>query len=242
MIYVIGIGPGGKNGMTLEALEALEKCEIIAGYEKYIELVKKFLPTKLFYSYHMRDEIKRCREVLEISRETGKSIALISSGDPGVYGMAGLIHETAKDSAEEIFIIPGVTASNSASAILGAPLMNDYVHISLSDLMTPWEVIAKRLRAACEGDFVICIYNPASNHRPENFKNACEILLNYKSPETPCGYVKNINRGGEEYEIMTLEKIKNCEKIDMLTTVIIGNSQTFELKNKLITRRGYEIS
>lgn len=241
MIYVIGIGPGGKDGLTLEALEALENCEIISGYEKYIELVKDFLPQKVFHSYPMRSEIKRCQDVLKISRETGKKIALISSGDSGVYGMAGLMLETAKDFNfdEEIYIIPGVSAANSAAAVLGAPLMNDYVNISLSDLMTPWEVIAKRLKAACEGDFVICIYNPASLHRPENFKNACEILLEHKPPETPCGYVRNIGRDGEEHEIMTLEEIKDCKKIDMLTTVIIGNSQTYVLNNKLITPRGY---
>ena len=242
MIYVIGIGPGDKGGITLEALEALEACEIISGYEKYIELVKKFLPEKIFYSYHMRDEIKRCQEVLKISKETGKKIALISSGDSGVYGMAGLMLETAEGSGEEIYIISGVTASNSAAAILGAPLMNDYANISLSDLMTPWEVIAKKLKAACEGDFVICVYNPASHHRPENFKKACEILLNHKSPETPCGYVRNIGRDEKSHEIMTLKEIKDCEKIDMLTTVIIGNSQTYVLNDKLITPRGYKIN
>ena len=241
MIYVVGIGRGDKGGITLEALEALESCEIISGYEKYVELVRKFLPEKIFHPYHMRDEIKRCQEVLKLSKETGKKIALISSGDSGVYGLAGLMLETAESSGEEIYIVPGVTASNSAAAVLGAPLMNDYASISLSDLMTPWEAIEKRLEAACEGDFVICIYNPASHHRPENFKKACGILLKHKSPETPCGYVRNIGRDEESHEIMTLEEIKCCGKIDMLTTVIIGNSQTYVSDNKLITPRGYKL-
>ncbi|MDY6400079.1 MAG: precorrin-3B C(17)-methyltransferase [Synergistales bacterium] len=240
MIYIIGIGPGDKDGLTIEALDALKECEIISGYEKYIELVKKFLPEKFFLAYPMRSEIDRCRHALKISQKDGKKIALISSGDAGVYGMAGLMLEAAKGTGEDIKIISGVTAANSAASILGAPLMNDYVTISLSNLLTSWELIEKRLIAACEGDFVICLYNPASRHRPENFKRACEILLRYKSPDTPCGYVRNIKREGQEAEIMTLEKIKDCGKIDMLCTVIIGNSQTYILDGKLITSRGYK--
>ena len=153
--------------------------------------------------------------------------------------MAGLMLEIAKDTDEEIKIIPGITAANSAAAILGAPLMNDYVVLSLSDLLTDWEIINKRLIAACEGDFVICIYNPASHHRPDNFKKACDTLLKYKSPDTPSGYVRNIGREGEESEIMTLKEIRDCKKIDMLCTVIIGNSQSFFLNGKMITSRGY---
>ncbi len=240
MIYVIGIGPGDIKGITIEALEALKSCDIISGYKVYVDLVKDFLPPKNFEVYPMKSEIKRCQDALKFSL-AGKDIALISSGDGGVYGMAGLMLEIAEGTGQEIKIIPGVTAANSAGAILGAPLMNDYVTISLSDLMTSWEIIEKRLSAACEGDFVICLYNPASHHRPENFKKACEILLKYKSPETPCGYVRNIKRSEETHEIMTLEKIKTCGKIDMLTTVIIGNSQTYISNGKLITPRGYKI-
>ena len=246
MICVVGIGPGDMNGLTTEALNALEECDIISGYKVYIDLIKKFLPEKVFAIYPMRREVERCQQAIEFSKQ-GMSVALISSGDSGVYGIAGLILEVSKDSAEEIKIIPGVTAANSAAAILGAPLMNDYVTISLSDLMTSWEIIEKRLKAACEGDFVICIYNPASHHRPENFKRACEILLKYKSPETPCGYVRNIKREEQSAKIMTLKEIKDCENIDMLTTVIIGNSQTYVLDGrrptakKLITPRGYKI-
>ncbi|MBR1486052.1 MAG: precorrin-3B C(17)-methyltransferase [Synergistaceae bacterium] len=242
MIYVIGIGPGEIDGMTVEALEALKNCDIISGYKVYVDLVKKILPGKFFASYSMRTEVERCEDAWKYSRDLHKNVALISSGDSGVYGMAGLMLEVAKNSNEKIKIIPGVTAANSAAAILGAPLMNDYVTISLSDLMTSWEIITKRLKAACEGDFVICIYNPASHHRPENFKRACEILLEYKSPETPCGYVRNIQRDEQDAKIMTLAEIKNCKIIDMFTTVIIGNSQTYISSDsqKLITPRGYK--
>ena len=240
MIYVIGIGPGNIDGITIEALEALKNCDIISGYKVYIDLVKKFLPEKNFAVYPMKSEVERCRDALKISR-TAKNVALISSGDSGVYGMAGLMLEIAEGTGQEIKIIPGVTAANSAGAILGAPLMNDYVTISLSDLMTSWKIIEKRLKAACEGDFVICLYNPASHHRPENFKKACEILLKYKSPETFCGYVRNIKRDEENHEIMTLAEIKTCGNIDMLTTVIIGNSQSYVSNGKLITPRGYKI-
>ena len=224
----------------MEALYALKACDIVSGYKVYIDLVKKFLPEKIFAVYPMRSEIERCEDALNFSR-LGKRVALISSGDSGVYGMTGLMLEVAKDSGEEIKIIPGVTAANSAAAILGAPLMNDYVVISLSDLMTPWKIIEKRLKAACEGDFVICIYNPASHHRPENFKRACEILSKYKPSTTLCGYVRNIKRKDSKVKVITLEKIKDCEEIDMLTTVIIGNSQTYASEEKLITPRGYKI-
>ena len=242
MIYIIGIGPGDKDGLTIEALDALKECEIISGYEKYIELVKKFLPEKFFIASPMKSEIERCKHALEFSLKEGKKIALISSGDAGVYGMAGLMLEVAEGTGASIKIIPGVTAANSAASVLGAPLMNDYVNISLSDLLTSREVIEKRLTAACEGDFVICLYNPASRNRRENFKRACEILLRYKSPDTPCGYVRNIKREGQEAEIMTLEEIKDCGKIDMLCTVIIGNSKSCIIDGKFITPRGYKLS
>ena len=178
---------------------------------------------------------------LNLSRDYGKNVALISSGDSGVYGMAGLMLEVAAGSGEEIKIIPGITAANSCAAILGAPLMNDYVTISLSDLMTTWETIERRLVGACAGDFVICLYNPASRHRPEHFKSACEIILKHRPPETPAGYVRNAGREGEAHEVMTLGEIMNCE-VDMLCTIIIGNSQTYILDGKISTSRGYSIS
>ena len=241
MIYVIGTGPGSPEMITPQALEAMRSCDVIVGYTKYVDLVKDLVPGKKFYTSGMTHELERCEAALKFAKSDGLSVALISSGDAGVYGMAGLMLEVAAGSGVEVKIIPGITAANSCASILGAPLMNDYVNISLSDLLTDWEIIEKRLKAACEGDFVICIYNPASHHRPENFKKACGILLKYKSPETICGYVKNINREGQEFEIMTLKEIKDCKKIDMLCTVIIGNSQSYISDGKMITPRGYKI-
>lgn len=242
MIYVVGIGPGGIDDITPRALEALKFCDVISGYERYIDLIRAYLPPdKYLISYTMRQERERCEMALYISRETNKNVALISSGDAGVYGMAGLIYELAAGTRTEIKIIPGITAANSCAAILGAPLMNDYAVISLSDLLTDWSTIEKRLIAACEGDFVICIYNPASKGRPENFKRACEIMLKYKSPSTPAGFVRNAGREDECARVMTLRQIKIAANIDMLCTVIIGNSKSYIRDEKIITPRGYEL-
>lgn len=239
MIYVIGTGPGGIDEITPRALNALNECEIISGYSRYIDLIREYFPEKKFLSYSMRQEVKRCNDALAISREN-KNIALISGGDSGVYGMAGLMLEIASGSSEEIRIIPGITAANSCAAILGAPLMNDYVNISLSDLLTDWKIIECRLICACEGDFVICIYNPASNHRPCNFIRACEIMLNHgKAKNTPVGYVRNIGRENEFSKVITLGEIMN-EDIDMLCTVIIGNSKSYISNGRIITPRGYK--
>ncbi len=240
MIYVVGIGPGGIDEITPKALKALNDCEIISGYSRYIELIRSHFPGKIFMSYSMREELKRCHDALALSREN-KNVALISSGDSGVYGMAGLMLEVASGSDEEIQIISGITAANSCASILGAPLMNDYANISLSDLLTDWSIIERRLICACEGDFVICIYNPASKHRPDNFTRACEILIHHgKSESTIAGYVRNVGREGEIRKVTTLGEIKN-EDIDMLCTVIIGNSKTYVSNGKMITPRGYKL-
>ncbi|MBQ7219876.1 MAG: precorrin-3B C(17)-methyltransferase [Synergistaceae bacterium] len=240
MIYVIGIGPGSVDEITPRAMEAMKSCDVIAGYTLYAELVRDSFPDKQFVTSGMRSERERCLSALKLS-SAGKTVALISSGDSGVYGMAGLMLELARDSGQEVKVIPGITAANSCAAILGAPLMNDYVTISLSDLMTDWSIIEKRLTAACTGDFVICIYNPASRHRPDNFRKACELLMTHKSPETPAGYVRNAGREGETHEVLTLGEIINRE-IDMLCTIIIGNSQTYIIDGKIITHRGYNIA
>ena len=242
MIYVIGIGPGGIDQMTPRALEAMKSCSLIAGYEKYVDLVKDYFPDKSFYSSGMKSERERCEYVLDFAQKFKKDAALISSGDAGVYGMAGLMLEAAQGSGVDVRIIPGITAANSCAALLGAPLMNDYAVISLSDLMTPWETITQRLIAACHGDFVICIYNPASRHRPDNFKKACEILLERKSPDTPAGWVRNSGRKNEEAYVTTLGEIMNEPQIDMFCTIIIGNSQSYILDGKIITPRGYNTS
>ncbi len=240
MIYVIGIGPRGIDEITPKALKALNDCDIISGYSRYIELIRSHFPGKIFMSYSMREELKRCNDALALSREH-KNVALISSGDAGVYGMAGLMLEVASGSGEDVQIISGITAANSCASILGAPLMNDYVTISLSDLLTDWSIIERRLICACEGDFVICIYNPASNHRPDNFRRACKILIHHgKSESTIAGYVRNAGREGEFSRITTLGEIMN-EDIDMLCTVIIGNSKTYVSNGKMITPRGYKL-
>ncbi|MBQ7216697.1 MAG: precorrin-3B C(17)-methyltransferase [Synergistaceae bacterium] len=238
MIYVVGIGPGGLDEITPRAMEAMKSCDVIVGYTRYVELVRDIFPDKDFITSGMRSELERCTAALNASL-SGKNAALISSGDAGVYGMAGLMLEVAEGSGQEVRIIPGITAANSCAAVLGAPLMNDYAAVSLSDILTDWDTIEKRLIAACDGDFVICLYNPASHHRPDHFRRACEILLAHgKSPDTPAGYVRNIGREGQTHEIMTLGEIMSI-KIDMLCTIIIGNSQSYVFDGKIITPRGY---
>ena len=238
MIYVVGIGPGGLDEITPRAMNAMKSCDVIVGYTRYVALIRDFFPDKDFITSGMRSELERCTAALNASL-SGKNAALISSGDSGVYGMAGLMLEVAQSSGQEVKIIPGITAANSCAAILGAPLMNDYAAVSLSDILTDWDTIEKRLVAACMGDFVICIYNPASHHRPDHFRRACEILIKHgKSPDTPAGYVRNIGREGQTREIMTLGEIMT-RKIDMLCTIIIGNSQSYIIDGKIITPRGY---
>lgn len=240
VIYVVGIGPGGAETITPQAMKILQYCDVIAGYEKYVDMVRDLVPGKILFSSKMTQELDRCKWSLMFARDYGKNVALISSGDSGVYGMAGLMLETASGSGIDVKIIPGMTAANSCAAILGAPLMNDYVTISLSDYLTEWRIIEKRLIFACMGDFVMCLYNPASSKRPDNFKKACDVVLRYYDADTPAGYVRNIGREGEIYGVMTLAEIRECD-IDMLCTVIIGNSQTHILDGKMITPRGYKL-
>ena len=241
MIYVIGIGPGCKNLMTMEAINAIESAEVIVGYKTYIDLVKEFIEDKEVVQNGMRKEIERCKQALEIAK-TGKKVAVISSGDAGIYGMAGLILElTAKEDLDiKVKVVPGVTASIGAAAVLGAPIMHDFCHISLSDLMTPWEVIEKRLRLAAEADFVICLYNPRSKGRSEHLSKAFEIMGEFKDGSTPVGIVKDVGREKEEKFICTFEAM-DFERVDMTTMVIIGNKATYIHDDLIITPRGYEV-
>ncbi|MDD4780666.1 MAG: precorrin-3B C(17)-methyltransferase [Tissierellia bacterium] len=236
MIYVVGIGSGGKETMTYEAIHAIEKSDTIVGYKTYIDLVKDMIKEKQVVSNGMKQEIDRVKKAVEISK-TGKTVSIISSGDAGVYGMAGLVLELAEE--EEVKIISGVTASTAAAAVLGAPLMHDFCHISLSDLLTPLDLIYKRVEFASEGDFVICLYNPRSKGRPDYLKNAFEIIKKFKTGKTPVGIVKNAGRDGQNVQICTIDTI-NYESVDMLSIVIIGNSSTYIKNNKIITKRGYE--
>ena len=239
-IYVVGIGPGNADDMTVRARRILESCDIIAGYKTYIDLVRNDFSDKEFYENGMRGEIERCEKCVEFALE-GKRVALICSGDSGVYGMASPLLEIAGHKGfTDVVVIPGVTAALSGSAVLGAPLSHDFCVISLSDLLTPWEVIEKRLIKAAEGDFCIAIYNPSSKKRSDYLKRACEILLTVLSPNTSCGYVRNIGRDGMEEKVCTLFELAG-KNVDMFTTVFIGNSKTKITDGMLVTPRGYDI-
>ena len=236
-IYVVGIGPGKKENMTFRAYEAMENSDIIVGYKTYVDLVKEYYPGKEMKSSAMTKEVDRCTEVLELARQ-GKTVSLISSGDAGVYGMAGIMLEIA-DEDMEVEVIPGITATNAAAAITGARIMHDYATISLSDLLTDWELIKKRLELAAQGDFVVSIYNPKSRGRVTQIEEAREIMMKYKPRSTPVAIVRNAGREDERYVLTTLDEMLNHE-IDMLTIVLIGNSNTFVKNRKIITPRGYE--
>ena len=234
----MGIGPGSYENMTVRAQEALKASDILIGYTVYIDLVKEHFPEKEMLTTGMRKEVARCELALEKAAE-GKDVAMICSGDAGVYGMSGLIEELAvKYEGVEVETIPGVSAVLSGAAILGAPLMHDFAVISLSDLMTPWEKIEKRLENAAAADFVICLYNPSSHKRHDYLQKACDLVLKYQSPETVCGIAKNIGREGECTEVLTLKELRDTE-VDMFSTVFIGNSQTKKIGDKMVTPRGY---
>lgn len=235
-IYVVGIGPGKKADMTFRAYEAMEKSDIIIGYKTYMDLIKEYYPGKEMKNSQMTKEVDRCIDVLKLAKE-GKNVALISSGDAGVYGMAGIMLEIA-DGEVEVEIIPGVTATNAAAAIVGAPVMHDYVTISLSNLLTDWELIKKRLELAAQGDFVVSIYNPKSRGRVTQIEEARGIMLKYKPKTTPVAIVRNAGREDEEHVVTTLDEMLNHE-INMLTIVIIGNANTLIKDGKMITPRGY---
>lgn len=241
MIYVIGIGPGKKEHMTLEAINTIEKCDVIVGYSTYISLISDLIGEKTVVQNGMRQEIDRCREALKFSKQ-GHTVGVVSGGDSGIYGMAGLILElnSKEEKKEDIEIIQGVTSSISAASAIGAPLMHDMCQISLSDLMTPWEVIENRIKLAAMADFVICIYNPKSKGRSEHLKKAFEIMSEYKDSKTPVGIVKNAGRENQEYFLLEFGSM-DYDICDMSTMVIIGNKETYIDDNKMITPRGYSI-
>ncbi|MBU1568395.1 MAG: precorrin-3B C(17)-methyltransferase [Proteobacteria bacterium] len=238
-LFVVGTGPGAVKQMTLAACEVLEKAEVIIGYKTYLELIPDFLAGKEVISSEMMKEVERCRIALTCA-EAGKNVALVSGGDPGIYAMAGLVYELAREAkcTCKIVIIPGLAAINSCAARLGAPLMHDFAAISLSDLLTPWELIEKRLLAAAMADFVTAIYNPRSKRRTDQIVRAREIFLAHRSPTTPVGIVTAATRENEIIVVTTLDKMLES-KIGMQSTVIIGNSQTFTWNDLMITPRGY---
>ena len=237
-IYVVGIGPGGCDQMTGIAMNALKDSDTIIGYTVYVDLVKDTFPDKEYLTTPMKKEVDRCVLAFEEAMK-GKRVSMICSGDAGVYGMAGLMYEVGEKYPEvELEIIPGVTAATGGAAVLGAPLIHDFCLISLSDLLTPWEQIEERLEAAAKAGFVICLYNPSSKKRADYLQKACDIFLKYRRPDTICGFVKNIGREGETYQILPLEILRETA-VDMFTTVYIGSEKTMELNGKMVTPRGY---
>lgn len=239
-IYIVGMGPGAEEMMTGQAYRILKESDTIIGYQVYLELLGEEFAGKELLSTPMRKEIERCLLCFEKAGE-GKKVAFICSGDAGVYGMASLMYELQKDYPDcELEVVPGITAASSGAACLGAPINHDFCVISLSDLLTPWETIEKRLRAAAAGDFAIVLYNPSSKKRADYLKRACDILLENLEETRPCGYVENIGREGTKTEVCTLSELRNCQ-VNMFTTVFVGNSQTVVLDGKLVTKRGYEV-
>lgn len=238
---MVGIGPGARNEMSQRALDALKNSETIVGYKLYVDLIEDLVENKQIIATAMRKEIERVELAIQEAL-LGKTVSIISSGDPGVYGMAGLVLEVVaqKNINLPIEVISGIPAANAAAAVLGAPLMHDYAVISLSDLLTPWEAIERRVRCAAEADFVIVLYNPRSSQRDWQIEKTVHIILQHKRPSTPVGIVKGASREDESVHITTLEKM-NSHSVDMTTIIIIGNSTTFQFRDYIITRRGYQL-
>lgn len=237
-IYVIGIGPGSYEQMTIKAAEALKKCDVIVGYTVYVDLLREYFDEKEFLTTPMRQEVRRCEMAFEEAAK-GRTTAMVCSGDAGIYGMAGVMYEIGEKYPDiELEIIPGVTAAIGGAAVLGAPMSHDCCLVSLSDLLTPWEKIEKRLLAAAQADFVICLYNPSSKKRADYLDKACDLMLRYKSEDTVCGVVKNIAREGEAMQILSLKELQKTA-VDMFSTVFIGNCDTKVIDGKMVTPRGY---
>lgn len=242
-LFLVGIGSGDHKDMTALCIAILRNCDLVVGYKRYLELVTPFIAEKSVVSSGMSQEVERCTQAI-VEAKKGKNVALISSGDPGVYGMAGLTLEIIDRKKLwdkiNIEIVSGIPVIHAAAARLGAPLMNDYAVISLSDLLTPWETIVKRLTHAAQADFVICLYNPKSKRRIKQIKEAKSILLKYRKPDTPVGLARNVGRKGESITITSLSKMLRY-KIDMVTVIIVGNSTTVVKNNQMITPRGYTL-
>ncbi len=235
-LCIVGIGSGNREDLTIRAWEALSGAEVIIGYARYVEQVKRYLPDKRFISSGMRREEERCREAIRLA-ETGARVALISSGDPGIYGMASPALELAEGREIEIEIIPGVTSALSGAALLGAPLGHDAALISLSDVLTPWEAIEARIRAAASSGCCIALYNPGSAHRPDALRRACGVLLQTLAGETVCGMVSDIG-GAERTAMLPLSELADMPA-DMRMTVFVGNGSTRVIDGRMVTPRGY---
>lgn len=240
-LHVVGFGPGGRDDMTFRAVRTIENADIVTGYTAYVNLMREVFPDKEFKATGMMREVERCRMAIE-DASSGKDVAMISSGDSGIYGMAGIIYQLADEMGADIEIdsVPGITAASSSASILGAPLMHDLAIISLSDLMTPLDLIMRRVDRAGESDMIIALYNPKSKGRTEYLDQARNILLKHRKDDTPVGVVRNAGRDDETHWITTLRDLDDS-KVDMFCMVIVGNSQTYVSNGKMITPRGYPV-
>ena len=245
-LFIVGVGPGHHDHMTFRAKKVIEESDTIVGYTTYVKLVQDLISGKDVYEYAMTQEVERAQQCIDLAKE-GKIVSLVSSGDPGIYGMAGLIYETLAESGWDpktglqVEIVPGVSALNSCSAIIGSPLMTDFAVLSMSDLLVPWEIIVKRVEAAAQGDFVIVIYNPSSKKRIHQLQETRKILLKYRKPSTPVAIIKGAYRESQTVVLTDLENLENhSDKLGMITTVIVGNSSTYNYKDLMINPRGYK--
>ena len=237
-LYIVGIGPGNYENMTIRADKALAESQVIVGYPVYVDLVKDRYPGKELLSTPMTQEADRCRMAIEQAQK-GKTVAMVCSGDSGIYGMASLIYEIlGEETGVEVEVIPGLTAACSGGAVLGAPLTHDFAVISLSDRLTPWEKIETRLDYAAKADLSIVIYNPKSHGRPDHLRKACDILLKTLPEDRLCGVVRNIGREGQHRTLLTLKELRDFDA-DMFCTVFIGNAQTKCIAGNMVTPRGY---
>ncbi len=236
-LYVVGIGAGDYEGMTIRAVKTLEASDLIVGYTVYCDLIRPYFPGKEFLSTPMMREIERCRLALENAKD-GRVVSMICSGDAGIYGMASPILELAEEYGAEVEVVAGVTAAVSGAALLGSPLTCDFTVVSLSDLLTPAETIERRIEAAAQSDTVIAVYNPSSKKRADYLRRCCEIVLRYRSPDTVCGVARNIGRERQETKLLTLAELAEYAA-DMFTTVFIGNSSTKVIFGRMVTPRGY---
>ncbi|MCH6571705.1 MAG: precorrin-3B C(17)-methyltransferase [Thaumarchaeota archaeon] len=244
-LYIVGVGPGHHDHMTFRAKQVIEESDTIVGYETYVNIVQDLIEGKDVYRYAMTQEVERAHQCIDLAK-SGKTVSLVSSGDPGIYGMAGLIYETLAESGWDpktglqVEIIPGISALNSCASIIGSPLMTDFAVLSMSDLLVPWEIIMKRVEAAAQGDFVIVIYNPSSKKRIHQLQDTRKILLKYRKPSTPVAIIKGAFRDSQSVVLTDLENLENhSDKLGMITTVIVGNSSTYNYKDLMINPRGY---
>ena len=244
-LYVVGVGPGHHDHMTFRAKQVIEESQIIVGYETYVSLVEDLISGKEVYRYPMTQEVDRANQAIDFA-EKGGIVSLVSSGDPGIYGMVGLIYEILaekgwkKGNGIDVECVPGVSSLNSCSALIGSPLMTDFAVVSMSDLLVPWEIIVKRVEAAALGDFVTVVYNPSSKKRIHQLKDAREIFLKYRNPETPVAIVKGAFRDSQSIVLTNLEKmLEYPDMMGMITTIIIGNSSSYNYGDMMINPRGY---